>query len=215
MRGITLGVLSLLLSGCNGMPSPITTAESYLGYFNVHSSSPRAYQVQGVAVQWNQDIAVTVAHIPNLNNVVYSCSSGCDLVFFRHTAEGPLPAWRNVEAGEAVTAVGSSPLSIDVKGEGVAKNTRVRLSDVSDPTPYAVHDGPIMVGMSGGPVYGKDGAVVGITIGMHTDPPPRTGELSGTKRLSIFLPYDIVHREWRLYSARQNAMSFEIMRIYR
>lgn len=81
MRSVIVYALSLLLSGCNGLPHPLTNAENYRGYFNVHSSYPMPYQAQGSAVQWNQEIAVTVAHIPYIADVVYRCSTGCDLVF--------------------------------------------------------------------------------------------------------------------------------------
>ncbi|MGN7738582.1 trypsin-like peptidase domain-containing protein [Pseudomonas sp. 22526] len=190
----------LLLVGCNGIPRPLCGDDAWRGHFTVNSGFPLPYLFQGSAVQWNQDYAVTVGHIPLLPDVAYHCSSGCDMVFIRHPAEGPVPLWRDSVLGEPVTAVGFSPILMDLKGEGIAKSMRVRLSNSSDPTAYAVHDGPIVQGMSGGPVYGRDGAVLGITVGMLFGGAPAFGDLKSSERLSLYLPYDVIRKEWETYS---------------
>jgi hypothetical protein len=198
--GLVWGFVSLLLVGCNGVPRPLASDEGLHGHFTVNSGFPLPYFFQGSAVQWNQDYAVTVRHIPLIPNVVYQCSSGCDMVFIRHPAEGPIPLWRDPVRGEPVTAVGFSPMLMDLKGEGSAKGMRVRLSNSSDPTAYAVHDGPIVHGMSGGPVYGRDGAVLGITVGMLFGATPAFGDLKSSERLSLYLPYDVINKEWEAYN---------------
>lgn len=196
---------SVLLVGCNGLPRPLANDEALHGHFTVNSGFPLPYFFQGSAVQWNQDYAVTVRHIPLLPGVVYRCSSGCDMVFIRHPAEGPIPQWRKPVPGEPVTAVGFSPVFMNLKGEGIAKSMRIKLDNSGDPTAYAAHNGPIVKGMSGGPVYGNDGAVLGITVGMLTGAAPVFGDLKAGERLSLYLPYDVINREWEAYNRNLTA----------
>ncbi|MGA3827805.1 MULTISPECIES: serine protease [Pseudomonas] len=191
---------SLVLAGCNGVPHLVPADKNYQGHFVVSSGFPLPYMFQGNAVQWNPEYAVSVKHIPLISNVGYSCSSGCDLAFIKHKAEGAIPVWRNYVKGEAITVVGFSPLLMTVQGQGVAKGMRMKLPGASDTTSYAVNDAPLVVGMSGGPVYGADGAVLGITVGMWMGKNPAFGELKTSDRLSVYLPYDIVLREWQAYS---------------
>ncbi len=189
----------VFLVGCNGLPELLTDDDATTGSFVVSSGFPTPYLYEGSAVQWNQEYAVTARHIPLLRDVVHQCSTGCDMVFIRHSAQGPVPAWREPKGGERVTAVGFSPLFFTVKGEGQAKSMRIRLPDSADQTAYAVHDGPIVEGMSGGPVYGDDGAALGITVGMLFGDAPPIGDLKDSERLSLFLPYDVIRKEWDLY----------------
>ncbi|MCY1305633.1 hypothetical protein D9M70_554520 [compost metagenome] len=58
--------------------------------------------------------------------------------------------------------------------------------------------------MSGGPVIGSDGQIVGINIGIYStlfnniDSPGA----KGAKRISVFVPFAIIQREWNLLDAR-------------
>ncbi|WP_165671681.1 trypsin-like peptidase domain-containing protein [Metapseudomonas otitidis] len=166
------------------------------------SSSDAGAVFLGSAVQWNQRYAVSAAHIPSLSNVVHRCSTGCDLVFIRRDAKAPPPTWRSAITGEALETVGQSPLLITVKGTGTSKAQRVRLNEKGDHTSYALSDAPVVEGMSGGPVYGADDAVVGMTVGIYLPSLPLPPSLANSETLTVYVPYDIIQREWQLYSAR-------------
>ncbi|WP_371365439.1 serine protease [Pseudomonas sp. QL9] len=202
-RAITMGIMCSLLVGCNGTLRPVSSNELLPGYFKVSSGAPAFYLFQGSAVQWNQQYAVSAAHIPLLKNVVYRCSTGCDLVFIRHDAEGPVPDWRAPIPDEELKTVGLSPLLITVKGAGTNKALRVNLDRSGDNTAYGLNDAPVVIGMSGGPVYAADGAVIGMTIGIFLPHSPLPPSLQSSRSLSVYVPYDIIQREWRLFSERQ------------
>ncbi|OZY40489.1 hypothetical protein CJF43_18000 [Pseudomonas fragi] len=72
---------------------------------------------------------------------------------------------------------------------------------------YGIHDGPLIKGMSGGPVIGSDGSVVGINAGYYSVTPhdiAAQSGLRGAERVSIFVPYSIIMREWRKFQAQVN-----------
>ncbi|MQT64294.1 hypothetical protein GHO42_14535 [Pseudomonas sp. FSL R10-0056] len=72
---------------------------------------------------------------------------------------------------------------------------------------YGIHDGPLIKGMSGGPVIGSDGSVVGINAGYYSVTPhdiAAQSGLRGAKRVSIFVPFSIIAREWRMFQAQLN-----------
>jgi len=192
---------SALLAGCNGFPAADFDRASNATYFQVSSGMPFPGLFTGSAIQWNEDYAVTAGHIPLLRNVVHRCSTGCDLVFFRHKADHTFPAWRAAQPNEEVRAIGASPFMITVSGQGrviagpfynTAEHNRER---------YGIHDAPLTKGMSGGPLVATDGSIVGMNFGFHsTSLNPSSGKrLSGAKRISLFVPYSTVAREWKIY----------------
>jgi hypothetical protein len=201
-KRIALATSLAVLTGCNGTLALVNSDEPLPGYFSLSSAG---YLFHGSAIQWNQHYAVSVSHIPMLPNVVYHCSTGCDLVFIRRDADGPLPNWRPTIIGERVETVGQSPMLLTVRGTGTSKAPKVRLDRSGDTTAYALNDAPVVQGMSGGPVYGHDGAVVGMTIGIFRPQTPLPGSIKDSKSLSVYVPYEIIQREWRLFTERQAA----------
>jgi hypothetical protein len=194
-------VLCAMLTGCNGMPQPFYSDPIYDQAFVVHSGGPVAFLFMGSAIQWNEDYAVTVKHIPYLPGAVHQGVG--DVQFFRH--KGPAPTWRSYQPGEAVTAVGFSSLYTPVKGEGHALSGMLRLA--RNDVLYATHDGPTAKGMSGGPVFTQDGYVVGITVAFADQDELRTlgmNNLADQKRVSLFLPYAEIRKEWARYQKEQH-----------
>ncbi|WP_148485267.1 serine protease family protein [Pseudomonas massiliensis] len=198
----SLLVACVLLSGCNGMPAAYLQDPVHDQAFVVHSSGPLPLMLMGSAVQWNEDYAVTVKHVPYLSGSVHQGKG--DVQFFRRKAE-KAPQWRQFVPGEVLTAVGFNSLYVPIKGQGRALAAMVRL-DARDNVLYGTHDGPTAKGMSGGPVFAADGNAVGINVAYLT-----RGDLQALKRkdladqprVSIFMPYSEIAREWRRFEAQQ------------
>lgn len=198
--------LSAFLAGCSGMPSiaehdsPITQA------FVVHSGAPLPFVMMGSAVQWNEDYAVTVKHVYYLPGAVYQGQG--DVQFFKRKASGPLPHWGSYHPGEAVTAVGYDSFYLPRTGRGQALSAMVRLDAKEGNVFYGTHDGALIKGMSGGPVLGDNGEVVGINVAYLTAAELSTttrADLRGKERVSVFLPYAQIKREWSRYIAQHRA----------
>lgn len=208
---VLLSVPLALLSGCNGFTPPILSGSDYPGRQVVISGFPAPLMFIGTSTQWNEEYAVTAAHIPFTGDVVHRCSSGCDLVFIKRKAKGELPIWREPVPGEQVVAVGySGTMLVSVKGVGQAKSTRVIKEDEDSAILYATHDAPLTSGMSGGPLYGEDKAVLGINIGLgldykwldDLDDPLSIGHSS---RNGYFISTKDIQAEWEAFQASQRA----------
>lgn len=198
-----VALLSLLITGCNGVRLNVDSALSDY-YFLIFSGFP-TIGLAATAVQWNEDYAVTVAHLPNVNNKVYTCSTECDLVFIRHKANGKIPQWRDFKVGEAVKTAGSSSLYPSVSSDGKVYSAPFIKAEERGAERYAIHDAAIVKGMSGGPVVGQDGKIVGFNLGIGPKALTDLGhpELRGAKRISVFMPYEIIEREWQIFQRQQ------------
>lgn len=187
------------LAGCNGIPLPAGSDTPLTGFAKIHSGFPLPYFYVGSAVQWNEHYAVTVAHMPWVAGTVHECSSGCDMKFFRREADGPVPNWRKFHVGERVTSVGNSAFGITVVSQGVALIRPFINED--DGGFYSMHDGAVAKGMSGGPVYGENGDVLGINTGFYSTllHPKDALESGNVKRMTVFVDYDTIQREWDMY----------------
>lgn len=198
----SLVAASVLISGCNGMPTAFTQDPVFDQAFVVHSGAPLPYLMMGTAIQWNEDYAVTVKHLPYVSGAVYQGQG--DVQFFKHKANG-VPMWRPYQPGEELTSVGFNSAYMSVKGTGHALPAMVRLDVKEGNVMYGTHDGPVAKGMSGGPVFSADGKVVGITVALLTaDDLARIKrpDLANQPRVSIFLPYNEINREWTRYMAQ-------------
>lgn len=200
-------VLVAFITGCNGIPVPMSPASDPAGRSVVLSGFPAPGFFMATAIQWNEDYAVTTRHTPFLTNVAHQCTSGCDLVFLKRKAEDRVPRWRSAVPGEEVIASGVSPFLISVQGRGMAKSTRVVMRDHPPEVLAAVHDAPVVKGMSGGPVYGVDGQVLGMTLGIGTDVvfSDTDDPLSAAhgERLSFYMPYEEIQKEWERFELIQ------------
>ncbi|MDP9556547.1 UNVERIFIED_ORG: hypothetical protein J2W65_002183 [Pseudomonas parafulva] len=181
------------------MPTSYVSDPVYSQAFVVTSGAPLPMLLMASAIQWNADYAVTAKHTPFLRNVVHEGLG--DVVFFKHKAS-EIPHWRQYMPGETVTAVGYNSLMMPVQGKGHALSSLVRLDGTPGSVFYSVHDGPITKGMSGGPVFADDGSVVGINIAII----PTSGidairrpDLVGKDRVSVFMSFSEIDKEWRRY----------------
>ena len=200
-------LIGALTAGCNGIVKPDFSGPTNDSYFLVFSGFPLPYVYMASAVQWNEDYAVTTRHTPLIPNVKYSCSTGCDLVFIQHKANGRYPSWRAPRVGENITAVGASPYLTTATGKGKVYQAPFINADEDSGDRYAIHDAPLIKGMSGGPVIASDGSIVGINMGFYSttlhDMSSHPG-VKGAERISIFIPYSIIQREWELLQAKLN-----------
>lgn len=189
----------MLLSGCNGVPTSYVSDPVYNQAFVVTSGAPLPLLLMASAIQWNEDYAVTAKHTPFLRNVVHEGLG--DVVFFKHKAS-EVPHWRQYVPGESVTAVGFNSLMIPVQGKGHALPSLVRLEGTPGSVFYSLHDGPMVKGMSGGPVFADDGQVVGINIAFipKNEIDARTRpDLADKERVSVFMSYSEIDKEWRRF----------------
>ncbi|MDF2641741.1 MAG: hypothetical protein K0R45_1013 [Pseudomonas sp.] len=158
--------------------------------------------LMGTAVQWNEEYAVTVKHLPYVSGSVFEGRG--DVQFFRHKA-AQAPQWRQYQPGETVTAVGFNSFYIPTQGQGKALTAMVRLSATDGGVMYGTHTGSTVKGMSGGPVFAEDGEAVGISVA-YLDKSRlqelKRADLSSEAQVSIFLPYAEINREWQRYSAQ-------------
>ncbi|NBA98624.1 serine protease [Pseudomonas sp. R5(2019)] len=189
------------------MVKPEIVGSASDSWFPVHSGFPLPYVFLASAVQWNEDYAVTAGHIPFITYVQHACSTGCDLVFFKHKARGRIPNWRAPKPGESITAAGSSPYLASAVGRGRVYSTPFFNTNDNSGDRYAIHDAPLIKGMSGGPVIAADGSVLGINIGYHNITAEEQSKHPGIKdaqRISVFLPYAVIQREWVILQAKLN-----------
>ncbi|MBA1189613.1 trypsin-like peptidase domain-containing protein [Pseudomonas entomophila] len=196
---------TMLLSGCNGMPLASHQDPSLQDQaFVVHSGGPVPLLMMGSAVQWNEDYAITVKHLPFVGGSEFQGRG--DVQFFRHKAKQALPLWRSYQPGESLTAVGFNAFYLPMQGHGQALPALVRLDAKDGGVMYATHDGPTVVGMSGGPVFAADGSVVGINVA-NLDKGAlskiKRPDLAGRDQVSIFLPYAQIQREWQRFANLQ------------
>lgn len=189
----------MLLSGCNGVPTTYVLDPVYDQAFVVTSRGPLPLLLMASAIQWNEEYAVTAKHTPFLPDVVHEGLG--DVVFFKHKA-AQVPLWRDYVPGEAVTAVGFNSLMLPVQGKGHALAPLVRLEGTKGSVFYSVHDGPIVKGMSGGPVFAEDGKVLGINIAFVSKDELQARnrmDLVNSKRISVFMSFNEIDKEWRRF----------------
>jgi hypothetical protein len=212
---IKLGLIASTVSivaGCNGTIH-LTSASDAKGYEPVFSGFPLPLFFVASSVQWNEDYAVSAKHTPFLRNVAYTCSTGCDLVFIKRKADNNIPEWRHSVPNEKLTAYGTSPLYVPAKTEGAAMETRLQKDVESNNKKsielYKLNNMASIMGMSGGPIYGEDGKVVGITLGfviktlMSDEKLTKTPELIKPSTISYMMQTEIIEREWKLFQEQE------------
>lgn len=202
-----------LLTGCNGFVQ-VSSSNEALGYKPIYSGFPLPYIFAASSVQWNEDYAVSAAHTPFLSNVVYRCSTGCDLVFIKAKATGKIPEWRHSIIDEQVTSYGNTSLYVTAKSEGYVMKTRF-IQETENKNHkirkefYKLTSNSTVKGMSGGPVYANDGKVVGITLGfvmktlMTEEKLNKTPELKKYDQLSYIMQTEIIEREWKIFQEQE------------
>lgn len=198
LQALLLGA-SITLSGCNGTLS-VSQSDTYFTIF-----SAGAFYMAS-AVQFNEDYAVTVKHIP-FRSYDYACSTGCDLVFFKHKSSD-VPQWRQGMAGESISVYGRGFTLTTLRGTGRIYATPFLNTDEGSKELYRIHDAPLAKGMSGGAVVAdSDGKVVGINVGIYSTSLHNLKghvELGKAERVSVYISYNTILREWENFRGEGN-----------
>lgn len=209
MKKAFLLFLSVSLAGCNGILNLITNPEQFPGRSTVLSSFPAPAAFVGTATQWTSEYAVTAAHTPFISNVVHKCSTGCDLVFIKKNSSGVVPQWRDPVPGEIVFSAGTNVAYMPVYGHGKFSDTLMEINNYDFPFPLSVHSAPVTSGMSGGPIYGRDGKILGINLGrakgVKFSGPQTTYSAAHLERMSLAIPYAQIAKEWDIFMQQQAA----------
>lgn len=146
-------------------------------------------------IQMDENYAMTAKHV-GIQNVVYECSVGCDLVFFKHSDPNyKKDIWRNPIVGEKTNQVGSDRDGDPVEKKGVVLN-EYRKPSADSQFYYMTTTAYTMKGMSGDPVYGQDGRLIGMTLGS-----PEAKDSDGVN--SIFVSNEIIKVEWAKFKEIQ------------
>jgi len=152
-------------------------------------------------VQWNEQFLVTAAHVDFLPEQGVACPSGCDLQFVRARRDLNT-VWREPKDWESIRVVGA------VAGQGVvARQGRIlpgrRALSSDSAVQYQLLEAKVEKGMSGGPVYGADGAVLGMVVAF-IDPEELAKHevLKNLSGLGLFLTTADIKREWRASGLR-------------
>lgn len=193
--------LMLLLTGCsNVQPIKSTPAANFKDHSLLFSGLPLPMMFQGTATQWNDEYAVTAAHIPFVRKVVHRCQTKCDLVFIKRKAKHGTPRWREAVPGEKVYSSGYNLMMMNMSGEGEYSSTTFTSKNKKYKEPLAVHSAGAVKGMSGGALYAADGSIVGITVAKLYDVeffgPPSKHSAHDYPILRGAIPYSMVKREW-------------------
>jgi hypothetical protein len=194
-------LLSIILSGCNGTLKTVPPDSELPGYIKISSGFPAPSLFHGSGIQWNEEYAVSVSHMPFLSNVVHTCSTGCDLVFIKHKAKELTPNWRKAKTGEPVRTVGTSATYTTLMGEGKSKAVKANLNRKNDNTKYSLTDAPVVKGMSGGPIYTEDNYIIGMTVGIFLP----TQSTYSARSFSAYVPYETILREWKIFKSRNSS----------
>lgn len=153
----------------------------------------------GSGVQWNEDYVVTAKNVDFADGSVHPCIKDCEIQFIKRKATAPVPDWRSHVANERITFVGIESEARFRAEFGMDLNVKT-YTETNTGTLLNVADNQIVNGMSGGPAYGLDGKVVGILTGSTETANLRNSTNHNLnargERLSVYLSYDDVQKEW-------------------
>lgn len=141
--------------------------------------------------QWNEDYAVTANHVKNVKGRVFECSSGCDLQFFKKKASQFEPVWRDAVKGEQLFFVGQNKNREEKVKVGYNMGNTV-LDENSKRIIGRLARVTVEEGMSGGPVYGSDGCLVGMTFAIVK----KAIDENGPNYYSLYIPYAMIKQQW-------------------
>lgn len=147
-------------------------------------------------IQWNNEYAVTVKHIPRLNNYVY-ISDIYDIQFFKNKSKNT-PKWNNLKENERIIMAGfynGNYTEIESEDIGIYIKPKGYFIPV-----YRAGNGEIKPGMSGGAVLNLNNEVVGMNVGFSKEEIYYKNKYT---KISIFIPYKVINSEWKKFKGNQ------------
>lgn len=147
----------------------------------------------------SEDYAVTVKHIPKHPDYVY-ISGKYDIQFFEHkTSKSKVPLFSNYKEKEKIFLTGYfNGEYTEIESEILDINVHTNTSSIPV---YKAGIGTIKPGMSGGAVLNEERKVIGMNIGFTSELIYHNNEY---KKMSVFIPYEIIKKEWNKYLMIKN-----------
>lgn len=147
-------------------------------------------------VQFNEDYAVSVAHLKRVEGQTEYISRDVDMQFLKRTSSF-VPRWSEYQMGERVTMMGWPKTYGEEKiVKGVITEQLVVRFESDYAASYPMVTASIVKGMSGGPVLNEKREVLGINVGYSIKDTKVNGQPTAW---SLFLPYSEIKKEWEKF----------------
>lgn len=232
-----LVTVATLLSGCAGQTSPSVGLVAFETVTTKEMVTPRGKTIDraysmGSGAQWNADYVVTARHVlldASQGRAEFECNTGCDLKFVQRAATSGIPSWRERTRGESLAAVGYT-IKPDATDPGRVTRRKVVANgfdaDIATRTTVDGNNWLMLArmdtvnGMSGGPLYGADGNIVGILTGStmlkresgfyydadgnQVAPAPQSADAVTEGKLlayAVYIPYSMIHEQWQRFAS--------------
>lgn len=194
-------VASLSLIGCATEPT------KYVQFQNITKISKNGsiYTQKDMAsgIRWNNDYVVTAKHVTFAKDIEYKSYGELDLQFVKNSGNNViLPQWRERQAGETVSII------------GVSQSGKTQIATGKDLDVYTEEGNSInyittavtVGGQSGGPVFGYDGKVIGMLVGI-TNGKDASGKktkalIDKGEEFSLYIPYSVIESEWNKFQKK-------------
>ena len=194
-------VASISLVGCATEPSKYVEFENTTKF----AKNGNIYTKKDIAsgIRWNNEYVVTAKHVTFAKDIVYKSYGELDLQFVKKSATNVvLPQWRERQAGEAVSII------------GVSQSGKTQIATGKDLDVYTEEGNSInyittavtVGGQSGGPVFGHDGKVIGMLVGI-TNGKDASGKKTKAltnkgEEFSLYIPYSVIESEWNKFQKK-------------
>lgn len=193
MKTIYIIFMTIFIFGCS--------TNKQIEHYSFISKSSETLDY-GSGTPWLDGYVVTAKHVDVGNNeVVHNCSNGCDLKFVKMN-NSVVFSWREPKANEEIRTVGTHMnfdsfqqrfISKSINRSGKDSNEGIKIKSEGN-TVYNLAKMDAPKGLSGGPVFSKDGYAIGILIGSLTE------TKSGISHESaVYIPYSTIIYEWNKY----------------